>query len=224
MESKKSTVSIFRNLYFWGIVLSVLMFLTVNKVVGLSLDLLTLILWHKKNLKTKHMIDSEAIKKEARDYLEKAKQEGRLPVTQSSALLDPGENAYLTENTVLSETRAVRQTTGRFASTRIFGSMRYGAVASRSESHQEWRVIDSGKLILTNKSFIFLGNKEKRNLPLKKILAVETYANAIEVSSDTRSKSLRLPVRNPYIWTSAIQILRSTDGNGSMSNASIRIE
>jgi len=89
---------------------------------------------------------------EANAFVTKIKeQKGLTPIT-TSILLKKEEDAYFQTGTVLQETRAIRKYTGsgRGVGFRIAKGV-YVGVGGRSgtsESHEEWRAIDEGSLLL----------------------------------------------------------------------------
>jgi len=165
---------------------------------------------------------------ETNNFLTRIKeQKGLTPIT-TSILLKKGEDAYFQCDSILQETRAVRKykSSGggvgfRVAKGVYIGS---GSRSGTSESHEEWRSIDKGKLTLTNQRFIFDGAKENRVIPLKKIVSVNPWLDAIEVSSESRKKSMLFPVENPYIWATAIQILIKADDPQKIDSVDITFQ
>lgn len=147
--------------------------------------------------------------KEAESYIESVKERKSLPTISSSTFLNPGEQVFLEEESKLMETRSVRQTQGVGGGVRLFRGVSIGQWASKSESHKEWRTIDTGKITLTNKRIIFDGPKENRVIQLSKIIGVDTLLDSIEVSQEARQNSSIFILKNPYIWTVVLRILKS---------------
>lgn len=146
---------------------------------------------------------------EAEAYVVEIKKNHALPKVASSIFLNNGENAFLQEETKLNETRAVRKQIGGGAGFRVAKGVYLGGYSGQAESHQEWRTLDIGQLIITNKKLIFKGRKENRVIPLDTIFALETFSDGIEISLESRAKSIIFPVKNPYIWSAVIHILRT---------------
>jgi hypothetical protein len=100
--------------------------------------------------------------------------------------------SLIMENISFQEPRAVRQTHAAYGGPTIRVakgvSFRLGGASARSESHDEIRVIDQGKLVLTNKRLIFIGDKRTVNIDLKKILAVQAYRDGIELQRENKQK------------------------------------
>jgi hypothetical protein len=161
-------------------------------------------------------------------FLAKLKeQRGLTPIT-TSILLKKGEDAYFQTETILRETRAVRKFTsgGEGVGFRVMKGV-YVGVGGRngtSESHEEWRNIDEGQLTLTNKRLIFDGAKENRVIPLEKIISVNPWLDAIEVSAENRKKSMLFSVENPYIWATVIHILIKAEDPRKIDNVDITFQ
>jgi hypothetical protein len=141
---------------------------------------------------------------EADIFLQKLVKTNTLPEIAVNVVLKKGEKGIFQEQSKLLETRAVRVSAG--AGTRI-GRIYIGG--SRSESHQQYREIDVGTLILTNHRLIFDGSSQNRTTNLMDVMSASAWQDAIEVSSTKRQKSQVYTVTNPLIWASIIQNLAS---------------
>lgn len=186
MNNKKSTISfghLLKSFGFWGSVVTLIVFFGINKPLGIVLAVVVLIIWAVKRRKRNK---KERIITEANSFISKIKTDGKLSPVQTSAMLGSDEQAFLVENSQLQETRSVRKTSGGFGGIRIAKGVFVGRSSSRSESHQEWRTLDNGQLILTNKRVMYLGNKENRNILLDKIMSVETWARILRIRSRHR--------------------------------------
>jgi hypothetical protein len=214
-----------RSLYFWEMLTMLVIFFAVSKVLAVFGALMVSIAWYIKYEKIEKQKRKDALKKalivDANVFLEKIKKDGSLPAVRTDVLLNPGEIAYQVESSILRETRAVRQTFGSFGSVRIARGVSIGTSAARSESRQEWRTLDQGQLVLTNKRLIYLGGREKRSVSIDKITAIETYTDAIEITSDSRQKSMIFFVKNPYIWSVVIRIFKVTQGENKMPSLDV---
>jgi len=178
--------------------------------------------------KRKREEQKQKLIEETNAFLAKIKeQKGLTPIT-TSILLKKEEDAYFQIDTILQETRAVRKYSGsgRGVGFRVAKGVYVGAGgrSGTSESHEEWRNIDEGKLTLTNKRVIFDGVKENRVVPLEKIVSVNPWLDAIEISAENRKKSMLFPVENPYIWATAIQILVKADDPRKIDNVDITFQ
>ena len=132
-----------------------------------------------------------------------------IPVA-SDLLLAKGEECYHVENMVtLLEVKSVRYSSHSFGSMPVGGSgIRVGRGFSKSESKDEWRIIATGKLYVTNRQIYFDGDKQDRKIPLDKIATLKADYSAIEVSSDNRQKSMIFQGVNGQIVRQLVQILR----------------
>lgn len=163
--------------------------------------------------KKSHNIDS--IKKEAREYIEAFKENEGLPVIETTLLLEQGEHAFLEAIVPLYETRAVRYHQGAGAGFKIAKGVSIGGYQGRSESKQEWRKLDEGTLVLTNKRVLFVGNEQSRTIPLKKIFNANVDGLGFIISY--QKKNVYFENTNPAIWVFAIDILRQGVGKKDIS-------
>lgn len=133
--------------------------------------------------------------KDANDFL-RGLENGSIPINysgQSPVILKKDELiSIIMENINLQEPRAVRQTNAAYGGPTIRVakgvSFRMGGTSARSESHEEIRVIDNGKLVLTNKRLIFIGTKRTVNIDLRKIMAIVPYKDGIESQRENKQK------------------------------------
>ena len=107
-------------------------------------------------------------------------------------ILGKGEEClWVEENVTLYEVRAVRHSVHSFGSVPLGNSgVRVGSGRSTSESTDEWRPISEGQLYVTNKQVYFDGDKFDRKIPIGKIATIKADWSAVEISSDTRMKSM----------------------------------
>ena len=167
----------------------------------------------------------DALIGEAESYIAAIKNQKQLPQISSDALfLASGEHAFLEEQVILKETRAVRKSSGGFGGLRIMKGVTIGGWSGTSESHQEWRQLDSGQLVLTNKKIIFRGGKENRTIPIDKIVAFETYSDRVEIVIDGRTKNIAFSVKNPLIWKIAISIIKNAKDPLDLGNTNLNVE
>jgi hypothetical protein len=62
---------------------------------------------------------------------------------------------------------------------------RVGSVSGERVTNEEWKLIDSGRVYLTNKRLIFMGSKKNSNIRLDKILSFTPYSDGIEINKET---------------------------------------
>ena len=133
--------------------------------------------------------------KDTNDFL-MGLENGSIPIRyngQSPVILKKNETiSLIMENIQLQEPRAVRQTHAAYGGPTIRVakgvSFRMGGASARSESHDEIKVIDQGKFVLTNKRLIFMGTKRTVNIDLKKIVAIVPYKDGIESQRENKQK------------------------------------
>ncbi len=166
----------------------------------------------------------EAMTKGMEEFIAKIKEHKALTPISSSLVLGPKEQAFLEEDSLLQETRSVRQFRSTGVRVRLMKGLSVGQSGGRAESHKEWRILDTGKLILTNKKLVFDGNKEDRTILLDKILTISPMLDAIEVSSSSRSGSMVFPVNNPFIWATTIRILSAVEDPLHLGNLDLNIQ
>ena len=147
-----------------------------------------------------------------------------LPRVQTNAILKSGEVGFFCEGANLYELRAVRHYQSGSAGVRVAKGIYIGKTRGRSTSTQEWKLIDSGTLTVTNKRLIFDGGGEDRTIQVGKIISVEPSFSAVEVSVDGRQKSLVFEVSNPLVLAVVLRICCQAKDPCDISNESIDIE
>ncbi|MDD4062764.1 MAG: hypothetical protein PHV25_03305 [Candidatus Pacebacteria bacterium] len=209
----------------WNIL--TIVFLFIFWPISLISSFISLVFWVKRNQEIKEQKRIQRVV-DAENYINKVKEGKSLPVIIPSISLEKNEEAFLEEETKLIETRAIRKHTGgmkgigfRVAKGVYLGS---GSRSGTSESHQEWRTIDSGSLIITNKRIVFNGSKENRNIPIKKIISISSTHDHIEVAVEARSKTIIFPVKNSYIWGAVINIVKRTDNPLNLDDMKLDIK
>ncbi len=165
--------------------------------------------------KKKKELEKNNKAEEAQSYINEVQKNKGLPTITPSIFLDKGEIAFLEEHTTLLETRAVTKysSIGGGVGLRVAKGLYIGqgSRSGTSESTQEWKAIDTGKVIITNQNIIFDGEKENRILKIKDIMSISVSLDAIEISAKSKSKSMIFSVGNGYIWGAVINIIRQTD-------------
>lgn len=103
------------------------------------------------------------------------------------------EVQVLLPDVALREARSVRTTSGGYAgpSFKVAKGVyfRTGAFGAQSQSHDELKELDQGRLTLTNKRFIFTGSVRSSEISLSKIIAMEPYTDGIAIEISGRSKT-----------------------------------
>lgn len=117
----------------------------------------------------------------------------RIEGGSSSVILKEKEELQMVlPNVALWEPRKVTTTVGGYGgpSFRIAKGVywRVGAFGAQSQSHEELKELDRGKLTLTNKRLIFAGTKRSNEINLAKIISIEPYSDGIAVRATGKSK------------------------------------
>lgn len=111
----------------------------------------------------------------------------------SIILKEKEELQVLLPNVALREARSVRTTSGGYAgpSFRVTKGVyfRTGAFGAQSQSHDELKELDQGRLTLTNKRFIFTGAVRSSEISLSKIVSMEPYTDGIAIETSGHSKT-----------------------------------
>jgi len=125
--------------------------------------------------------------------------EGRVPIKFGRGislpiLLKKGEELQcVIPNVLLKEPRSVRVSSGGHAgvSFRLAKGLYYrtGSFGSRSESHEEMKVVDmKGILTLTDRRIVFSGSKRTLNVKLEKVISIEPYKDGIALRREGKEK------------------------------------
>jgi ribosomal protein S27E len=147
-----------------------------------------------KRLKPLSQDQVDQLKAEAMVFFNKV-EAGTLTPPETPLVLAADEIALLHEASQLIEARATRVYAG--GGTRVQGIYIGGG---QSGSVQSLKELDSGMLTLTTKRLVFTGSMESRVVNIKDIVSVESYADAIEISTAKRAKRQVYTVHNPIIW------------------------
>jgi hypothetical protein len=163
----------------------------------------------------------EAMIGQANIFLSTVRLQKSLKPIPTRVLLKNDESAYLEDSCSLHETRSVRHYESGGVGFRIAKGVYVGGSKGRSVSTAEMTCIDSGQLTLTNKRLVFDGSTNDRTIPLDKLVSINSYSDAIEVSTANRQKSMYFTVPNPLIWHAAIKLLTSGQDPNDLDPASI---
>lgn len=115
---------------------------------------------------------------------------GDLPIETCSISLQSKEICHFIADIQWYEQRKVTQrvnyggVTGRLKIAKgIY--LRAGSISPQRITEDVWKLIDNGKLFITNKRIIFMGGLGNKTINLNKILDFNVYSNGIEISKDT---------------------------------------
>jgi hypothetical protein len=107
-------------------------------------------------------------------------------VSEVPIILKKNEIPYVMVPSVeFHEDRMVRHRAG--GAVRVMKGVYLGG--SRSESHPERRLIDTGNMILTNKRLVFSGSRKGIDIDLRKILSIEPYSDGIAVNRSNKKNT-----------------------------------
>lgn len=133
----------------------------------------------------------EARLKEVDDWVERCAVAGGLVTITSNVPCKRGEGVIFEEDGIsLWETRKVREKGGR--------------------SSDHWMTIDTGKMVVTNKRVLFLGEKGNRTILSHDIVNMTAYADAIDVSSIKREKAMRFSCRNSLLLSTILRMIQKS--------------
>lgn len=167
---------------------------------------------------------SQVLTDNARAFVESIKQTKRLVSVQTKIILKKGETAYYSEQSKLFETRAVRHYQSGSAGIRVMKGVYVGGSRGKSISNEEWKHIDDGTLIITNKRLVFDGFSQNRNFNLSRILSVSQGLDKIEVSIEGRQKSLVFDCSNSIICSTVIHICAQAENPSDLTDVNLDIQ
>lgn len=126
-----------------------------------------------------------------KEQLEKFKlywqiEKGELPIKDVSIHLPQNEQCYFTSNADWLEHRMVTHRynySGPTARIKIMKGVYYraGSIGVQRSTSEELQLIDSGRIFITSKRIIFLGNKKNSNILLSKILSINPYSDGVGI-------------------------------------------
>ena len=102
------------------------------------------------------------------------------------------ELVFSMPNISLLEARAVRTGSYGGPSIRVAKGLYFRVGGFQSQSHEELKVLDQGIVTLTNKRIVFSGSKRTVNIPLKKIISMEPYSDALSIVREGKEKTQHL--------------------------------
>jgi hypothetical protein len=167
----------------------------------------------------------KAIKvREAKAFIARVKANNGLSPINASLMLQRGEKAYMEASTELYETRAVRVHQGGWLSFRLTRRISVGRAAGVSRSLPQMTRIDTGRMILTNKRLCFEGRIESRTIAIGKIVSIHPFLDGMEVTSESRQKSMYFKVPNPLVWAATVRILSGVDNPEDLTGINLKFD
>jgi hypothetical protein len=171
-----------------------------------------------KKLKRQKLVE------DANRFMRDMTRRSALETAATTATLGNDEQAFYSQPSVLSETRAVRRYQAGSAGFRVAKGVFVGGTKGTSYSTQELSKIDSGVLTVTNKRILFVGNNaSSRTIKLEKIIAAEPGLSEIEVSIEGRQKTMIFSAPNPLILSAIVLICTKAPDPRDLSGDTINI-
>jgi hypothetical protein len=161
---------------------------------------------------------------QARDFTAALQKNKALATVPTDIILKPDETAFYSTPSTLYETRAVRSYQAAHSGVRVAKGVYIGGTSGRSISTQQWAALDTGRLTITNQRLVFVGGKEDRTIPLKKIVSVNNSLTEILISVEGRQKTIALAVPNPLIARLIIGICSQVNDPSNLSGDNINIK
>lgn len=136
-------------------------------------------------------------------------QEGKLPVVATNMILQKGETCHWTVPAKLCEERVIsRRYEGGYSgvSFRIARgvSFRTGGFRGHPVVQRGVVEVDSGNLTITNKRTVFRGIKKTAVFPYKKVVDIQLFKDAFQITKEGRSKAQFLKVDDMEVATAII--------------------
>lgn len=101
--------------------------------------------------------------------------------TTSRIFLNKNESCLYAQNDVeLFKPKSIRYGSGTYGGVAA-GGFHGGGFSSTSESQLEYRYADVGTVCITNKRFLFIGEKETSDIPIDKIISYDNNLNTFEL-------------------------------------------
>lgn len=133
---------------------------------------------------------------------------GEIPEVRADIGLSKNEKCYAVRSVVWKETRKVRTgvsyggVTGRIPIAKGIG-IRVGSLSVRPHTQDELVEIDKGRVYITNKRLLFVGEFGAKTIKLEKIIKITPYVDGVDITKDT-GKSPFLEFRDEVMTFSHI--------------------
>jgi hypothetical protein len=143
-----------------------------------------------KNLNINIQIDDKIKSKLDRYKLYWVIENVEIPEISVALSLEKNEKCYFQSTCEWYEMRTITERinySGTTASIKIMKGVRYrvGSIKPQRITSEQWKQIDYGKMYLTNKRIILIGQSKNSNIKLQKVLSFTPYSDGIEISKDT---------------------------------------
>lgn len=160
----------------------------------------------------------------AKRFLADVKAKKGFTPIRTNLILNTGEQAFLETTCTLYEARSVRTRQSTDMGFGMAKELFFGTGKSRYVSIPTRTQIDAGRLTLTSKRLVFDGRSVDRSIPLSKIMSVHPLSNALEVSTETRGKSMYFAIADPLIWAKAIRIFAAVPNPTALNEVDLNIQ
>lgn len=150
--------------------------------------------------------ENEALRVEAEQWFHSAIEKGSVPRPELGSIIVPaGESPLLSEPSRLFELRGSRAST--HVGTRVnVGGMPIYLGRSVADSGQSMQPVADGRVALTTKTLLFVGDARTITVPAREIVEVQVAArDALQISTRKRKTPFVIRVRNPILWAVAVQ-------------------
>jgi hypothetical protein len=170
-------------------------------------------------------IDKLRDQREELEYIQTVQREQRLPSVASGLMLMKGETAFYSEPAAYQLPRPVRRHATIGIGGRLCGGIFAGGAVGKSESELEWKQVDTGRLVVTNKNIIFLGRNQVVITPVNSVLSASIIPGGIEIlqTSQRASKNAIYSARQPGKLSFIIQVCNLAKNPQRLENIDLEI-
>jgi hypothetical protein len=156
------------------------------------------------------------------DYIKRVLHNRFLPRVATDLTLDSGEDVFYYELATMYGPKNVSHRRSIGVGGRILGPLFGGVSAGTSETEKEWRLLDSGRLAVTNKRVLFIGALTSCEMAMWQILLVQSAAGLVELVGD-KNRGV-FGVVNPRRLEFIIKICRSAADPRNLKETEIKIK
>lgn len=143
-------------------------------------------------------------------FISNLKANNGLTECSTTLFLDNDEYCFYHQPSNLYETKSVRHHQSSRAGFRVVKGVWIGKSQGASFSVDEWALISSGNLVITNKRLIFDGTSQNRTIKMNNIIGANPSIGKIEIVVEGRQRSMVYDVENAMIVKNIIRICKSS--------------
>jgi hypothetical protein len=148
-----------------------------------------------------NLIGTQSKEHEAIQYFKQINEIGETPVVETEdSILDHQEHLVWEENAHYLELSPSGFSRSRSRTYSGFLSGYISRTETKRDTTETFKETSRGKVYITNKRILFLGDKRSLDQNLGNIIKVDVNSSAVTVHIRGRAKPIALQVRNPYIW------------------------